>query len=454
MNTKLEPKFGESDDTSAKLRKDFKATEKKEAEAERKADKMKTTTQQEPEKDLDDEIIKDIDQCEEKVSTPIVALVQKQHNKPKKTKKDKEAEEKNEDEETLGEKDALKKELTKAKFNSKKFETAVKAKENAIKKDLSKRRRLPNKFTGLIHHPNGQREFPEGGMVGGVNNWLGVPGVADAKNLKSSEADEPLAEKDAKQKELVAAKKEGKKEESRQKVAKKAVSDKARTNRHTGLIHHPDGKREFPDGSAVGGVNNWIWIPPHHHAKQLHTVKKSHTHKVSAPEAHDIFYEDRMDEEKAFLHKRNKSMTKKSKKAHVKNIHSLAAKDEKAEEEAALKAASNAEAEIAKEKGAKVTAARAAKAKHEARKKRLNRWTGQEERPDGIYHFPEEHKIGGVNNWAQAKSESKVEAFSSRMARAGPDGLIHNADGTTEFVEGGKVSGANLGLNLVQSHVE
>lgn len=135
MNTKLEPKFGESDDTSANLRKDFKATEKKEAEAERKADKMKTTTQQEPEKDLDDEINKDIDQCEEKVSTPIVALVQKQHNNPKKTKKDKEAEEKNEDEETLGEKDALKKELTKAKFNSKKFEAAVKAKENAIKKE-------------------------------------------------------------------------------------------------------------------------------------------------------------------------------------------------------------------------------------------------------------------------------------------------------------------------------
>lgn len=453
MNTKLEPKFGESDDTSAKLRKDFKATEKKEAKAERKADKLRTTTQQEPEKDADDEIVKDIDQCEEKVSTPIVALVQKQHNKPKKTKKDKEAQEKNEGEETLGEKDARKKVLAKAKFDSKKFDAAVKAKEDGLKKNLRNKRRLPHKFTGLIHHPNGQREFPEGGMVGGVNNWLGVSGVADAKNLKSTEEDMPLAEKELKQKELAVAKKEGKKEEIRQKVAKKVEVVKVRTNKHTGLIHHPNGQRNFPDGSIVGGVNEWIWVPPHHHAKQLHKVRKSHTHNVPTPEAHDIFYEDRVDEEKAFLHKRNKSMTKKSKKAHVKQIHSLAAKDEKAEEEAALKAAANAEAEVAKETGAKISAEKAAKAKLEARKKRLNRWTGQEERPDGKYHFPEEHKIGGVNNWAQAKSESKVESFSSRMARAGPDGLIHNADGTTEFVEGGKVAGANLGLNLVQSHV-
>lgn len=145
-------------------------------------------------------------------------------------------------------------------------------------------------------------------------------------------------------------------------------------------------------------------------------------------------------------------MTKKKSRKHkrAKSLHMLASKDEKAEEEAALKEAANAEAEVAAKKGKEIAAAKAAAAEHEVRKKRLNRWTGQEERKDGNYHFPDTHKIGGVNNWAQAKSESKVESYKARLARAGPDGLIHNADGTTEFVEGGKVSGANLGYNLAQ----
>ena len=120
--------------------------------------------------------------------------------------------------------------------------------------------------------------------------------------------------------------------------------------------------------------------------------------------------------------------------------------------EEALKAAANAEADVAQEKGAKVAAARAAKEKLAARRKRLNRWTGHEVRPDGNYHFPDEHKIGGVNNWAQA--ESKVESYESRLKRAGPDGLIHNVDGTVEFAEGGLVTGANLGYNLAQSQVQ
>lgn len=87
------------------------------------------------------------------------------------------------------------------------------------------------------------------------------------------------------------------------------------------------------------------------------------------------------------------------------------------------------------------------------RRSRLNRFSGQEIRKDGAYHYPDEHKIGGVNNWAQAasKTETKVESYEARLSRAGPDGLIHLPDGTTEFVEGGKVSGANLGYNLAES---
>jgi hypothetical protein len=85
----------------------------------------------------------------------------------------------------------------------------------------------------------------------------------------------------------------------------------------------------------------------------------------------------------------------------------------------------------------------------------LNPFSGQEVRADGSrYHYPDEHKIDGVNNWAQSKAESKLESYQQRLARAGPDGLIHMPDGTTEFVEGGKVAGANLGYNLAQNQVE
>lgn len=85
----------------------------------------------------------------------------------------------------------------------------------------------------------------------------------------------------------------------------------------------------------------------------------------------------------------------------------------------------------------------------------MNPWTGHEVRADGSrYHYPDEHKIGGVNNWAQSKVQSKVESYEQRLKRAGPDGLIHMPDGTTEFVEGGKVTGANLGYNLSQNRAD
>jgi len=36
----------------------------------------------------------------------------------------------------------------------------------------------------------------------------------------------------------------------------------------------------------------------------------------------------------------------------------------------------------------------------------------------------------------------------TRAAKAGVDGLIHNEDGTEEFLEGGIVGGANNGYDL------
>jgi len=119
--------------------------------------------------------------------------------------------------------------------------------------------------------------------------------------------------------------------------------------------------------------------------------------------------------------------------------------------EAALKEAANAEAEVAAKEGKKKEQARAAAADLEARRKRVHPLTGREVRKGGAeHHFPEGHAVGGVNNWIGAKPKMSKELYEQRLARAGPDGLIHNADGTTEFIDGGKVSGANLGYNLAQ----
>ena len=93
----------------------------------------------------------------------------------------------------------------------------MQAKKDKIKADkkkaLLKKENTPHIHTGLIHRKNGQREFPEGGIVGGVNNWIGGVTVTanDKKEQETAEEDEPLAEKEAKHKELRAANIAGKK---------------------------------------------------------------------------------------------------------------------------------------------------------------------------------------------------------------------------------------------------
>lgn len=45
------------------------------------------------------------------------------------------------------------------------------------------------------------------------------------------------------------------------------------------------------------------------------------------------------------------------------------------------------------------------------------------------------------------KKEEKEACIKDKLAKLNPyDGLIHNEDGTTEFLEGGIVGGANAGL--------
>jgi hypothetical protein len=57
----------------------------------------------------------------------------------------------------------------------------IKAKENLnkeaeVKKQAEEKEKhrlsLQNKYDGLIHHENGEKHFFDGGVVGGVNNYL------------------------------------------------------------------------------------------------------------------------------------------------------------------------------------------------------------------------------------------------------------------------------------------
>jgi len=56
-----------------------------------------------------------------------------------------------------------------------------------------------------------------------------------------------MAEKDAKNAEVGAAKAEAAKNERLRKL-----------NKYDGLIHNDDGSKEFVEGGKVGGVNTWL----------------------------------------------------------------------------------------------------------------------------------------------------------------------------------------------------
>merc|ERR1712178_332922 len=82
----------------------------------------------------------------------------------------------------------------------------------------------------------------------------------------------------------------------------------------------------------------------------------------------------------------------------------------------------------------------------DARKKHANPFSGNIHNADGSQTFVDNgHKVDGANHWAQKKTaadkwaehvESEAKAneqkAKARAAKAGPDGLIHNDDGTEE----------------------
>ena len=99
--------------------------------------------------------------------------------------------------------------------------------------------------------------------------------------------------------------------------------------------------------------------------------------------------------------------------------------------------------------------------KMDKRKKAANPYTGRVHNADGSQvHVDNGFTVDGANHWSQRTAADKwadhVEQESSaaqkkaksRAAKAGVDGLIHNEDGTEEFLEGGIVGGANNGYDL------
>ena len=95
------------------------------------------------------------------------------------------------------------------------------------------------------------------------------------------------------------------------------------------------------------------------------------------------------------------------------------------------------------------------------RAKKAHPFTGNVHNADGSQtHVDNGFTVDGANHWSQRTAADKwadhVEQESSaaqtkaksRAAKAGVDGLIHNEDGTEEFLEGGVVGGANNGYDL------
>ena len=75
----------------------------------------------------------------------------------------------------MAEQEEADKEVEEAKVQAVKNEEnrQVEAKKAAEEKKKADRDAKFNPFTGLIHNEDGSKEFLEGGVVGGVNNYLG-----------------------------------------------------------------------------------------------------------------------------------------------------------------------------------------------------------------------------------------------------------------------------------------
>lgn len=192
---------------------------------------------------------------------------------------------------------------------SNKKKAAAKAKAG---KAAKKRNERYNRFTGTIHNPDGSREFVEGGIVGGVNNWIGMradppASKKDADAQKNAEQDTPLGEADAKNKELKKAAEDAKKiekEEKKKEAAEKQKAKKKRLNPFTGTIHNADGSREFEEGGKVGGVNNWIAKGHRHHRRHHRSVTPLSIGELEPIEMHSSRHSRSMVQNKVQAHKK------------------------------------------------------------------------------------------------------------------------------------------------------
>ena len=114
-----------------------------------------------------------------------------------------------------------------------------------------------NEFDGTVH-AEGDRFFPDGKKVGGVNLRLQqapslrltqIPKIRSFAQIIQP-ASNAVNEKD-KEPEVVGEPKLGVNPE-------KAPEPVKKLNPWTGLYHNEDGSRDFSTGGKVGGVNNWI----------------------------------------------------------------------------------------------------------------------------------------------------------------------------------------------------
>ena len=99
-----------------------------------------------------------------------------------------------------------------------------------------------NKYDGTIHNADGSRTFPDGSRVSGVNNWA----QRSRRSKRYAQVGEIPSELPAGDVPVAAAP-----------PAELPASAPGKINQWDGTIHGADGKRTFPGGGPVSGVNGW-----------------------------------------------------------------------------------------------------------------------------------------------------------------------------------------------------
>jgi len=157
-------------------------------------------------------------------------------------------------------------------------EEAAKKKKQDEEKRQKERLKYFNEFDGLIHQPDGSREFLEGGIVSGVNNLMQKKKIAPAPKPEPS-ADEEIEQ--AKKEEM----KELNDKENKKKAQEEARKERMkRFNPADGLIHNKDGSTEFVEGGIVEGANSLVQKKHSHHKHHKHHHKKVDTNEETLQE--------------------------------------------------------------------------------------------------------------------------------------------------------------------------